>query len=241
MQANSNGEFINLEDLKIEVIRHPRRKRLSLEVGSKGILARAPEKMRLRTIEQFVHSKQGWIRHHFENRPAAIEPIKLCDGTKLKLLNEDIILALSLNKRGQAQLVGSYLRLPIIQTQRPIKNSIKDKLIRWYKQQALTCLRDKVAFFADEMSIDFPTSMNVKVRDYQSRWGSCDHKGDLSFNWRIIMAPESTVNYIVVHELAHLIEFNHSAKFWNIVTQQMPDWKQHQLWLNDNGAALYCI
>ena len=237
--ADEQTEFILLDDLRIDVIRNPRRKRLSLEVGSKGILARAPERMRLSTIEKFGYSKRDWIKHYSSNLPDPVLPIQLTNGAILKLLDEDITLSLYLNKRGTGNLNNSILELPVIQTKRPIEDSIKDKLIRWYKHQALTCLRDKVAFFADEMDIHLPNSMNVKVRDYKRRWGSCDHKGDLSFNWRIIMAPEATIDYVAIHELAHLIEFNHSTKFWNIVAKQMSDWKHHQQWLHDNGAQLY--
>ena len=234
-----SNENIILDDLKIEVIRHPKRKRLSLEVSSKGIIARAPLKMRLSTIEKFAHNKKEWIKFNNANLPEPIKPIELVNGTILKFLNSDIILTLELNKRGIGVLSNQYLKLPVIQTKRPLEDSVKDKLIRWYKQQALTCLRDKVAFFANEMNIELPHNMHVKVRDYKRRWGSCDHKGDLSFNWRIIMAPEDTIDYVVVHELAHLKEFNHSAKFWNIVSLQMPDWKKQQQWLHDNGVILY--
>ena len=79
----------------------------------------------------------------------------------------------------------------------------------------------------------------IKVRDYKRRWGSCDQRGDLSFNWRIIMAPERVMDYVVVHELAHLQEFNHSRRFWNIVEQEMSDWREQQRWLSDNGSLLY--
>lgn len=241
MTAPEQPEIILLDDLIIKVVRNARRKRLSLEVGSAGIVAKAPERMRLCTIEKFVFQKHDWIKHYSDNLPTPILPIELGNGATLKLLDEDITLSLSLNKRGNGTLSHSVLELPIIQTKRPLKDSIKDKLIRWYKQQALTCLRDKVAFFADEMNINLSNSMNVKVRDYKRRWGSCDHNGDLSFNWRIIMAPEATVDYVVIHELAHLIEFNHSVRFWNIVSQQMSDWKIHQQWLHDNGALLYRV
>jgi len=81
----------------------------------------------------------------------------------------------------------------------------------------------------------------IKVRDYKRRWGSCDHRGDLSFNWRIVMAPSNVIDYVVIHEIAHLKEFNHSVKFWRIVEQQMPDWKDQQQWLKTNGAVLYRV
>lgn len=234
-------EELHLDDLTIKIVRSARRKRLSLEIGSQGVIARAPMRMRVGIIEQFIQHKQHWIKQHAQNLPPALEPLKIENGTILKLMDKDIQLSISLHKRGSTMLHNGILNLPIIKTNRPLQASIKDKLIRWYKQQALTCLRDKVAFYADEMNIPLAPNMNIKVRHYKRRWGSCDHKGDLSFNWRIIMAPEPVIDYVTIHELAHLREFNHSKKFWQIVSAQMPDWKQQQQWLHEHGAKLYRI
>ena len=79
----------------------------------------------------------------------------------------------------------------------------------------------------------------IKVREYKRRWGSCDAKANLSFNWRIMMAPEAVIDYVVVHEMAHIIEFNHSKQFWAIVSEIMPQWQDQKEWLNVNGASLY--
>jgi predicted metal-dependent hydrolase len=116
--------------------------------------------------------------------------------------------------------------------------ALRNKLTKWYKQVAMRHLELRVRNQAGKM-LENSLTPKIKVRDYKRRWGSCDHRGDLSFNWRIIMAPERVMDYVVVHELAHLQEFNHSRRFWNIVEQEMSDWRDQQRWLSDNGSLLY--
>jgi hypothetical protein len=81
----------------------------------------------------------------------------------------------------------------------------------------------------------------VTVRDTVSRWGSCARGGNLSFSWRLIFAPEAVIDYVVAHEVAHLIEMNHSQRFWRIVEQLHPDAKAERLWLNNNRLRLMRI
>jgi len=102
-------------------------------------------------------------------------------------------------------------------------------------------LERKVAIYSEQMGIPGNKSLNINVRDYKRRWGSCDSKGALSFNWRIVQAPIEVLDYVVVHELAHCHVFDHSKRFWEIVSAQMPDWKERQLWLHTHGADLYRI
>ena len=78
----------------------------------------------------------------------------------------------------------------------------------------------------------------ITIRDQKSRWGSCSGKGNLNFNWRLILAPEEVLDYVVVHELAHRLEMNHSVRFWGHVERVLPDYKDRRLWLRKNGDGL---
>ena len=235
--ATDNPKVLLVDDISVEVIRS-RRKSLSLEVGQNGIKARAPLTMSERAIQQFIRSKQNWLRKHLHNRPQPFTPLQLTDGCELPLLGNIYTLRLAqgrspieLNHEGQ-------IVLPVAQSHLPLSESIRNKLVGWYKQQALTHLQAKVAYFAPMLGVE-NVADSIKVKHYKRRWGSCDHLGKLSFNWRIIMTPEPVLDYVVVHELAHLLEFNHSARFWHIVETQMPDWKSQQQWLASNGSQLY--
>jgi len=78
---------------------------------------------------------------------------------------------------------------------------------------------------------------SISVRDYKSRWGSCSSKGEISYNWRIIIAPHQIVDYVVVHELCHLKHPNHSPEYWKSVKRVNPEYKEHRQWLKEHGAT----
>ena len=96
-------------------------------------------------------------------------------------------------------------------------------------------LRQKAALYAGIMQVTFGT---ITVRDQKTRWGSCSAKGNLNFNWRLILAPEPVLDYVVIHELAHRKEMNHSERFWNLVETVMPDYRNQRRWLKDHGDRL---
>jgi predicted metal-dependent hydrolase len=105
----------------------------------------------------------------------------------------------------------------------------------WYQEHAIVRLRQKVKRYAKQMGIS-PASVGVK--GYKSRWGSCHSDGRIYFNWRIIVAPHSVVDYVVVHELCHLLQHDHSKKFWKRVCRVLPDYEERKAWLKLNGRGL---
>ena len=234
------SQSIELEGISVAIVRSQRRRKLSLEVDHSGAKIRVPERMRDRTIHQFVLSKENWIRHHLANLPAQMNPLSLRPGCKLLMLGNTLTLVLEQGRKPPYINHTEQLVLPFVHSQLPIRQTIANKLIKWYKAQALLHLQSTATIRTQDMfsAQDVPI---IKVRDYKRRWGSCNQRGELSFNWRIIMAPPEVIDYVVIHELAHLQEFNHSAKFWRIVEQQMPEWRNHRNWLTHNGSLLYRI
>ena len=105
----------------------------------------------------------------------------------------------------------------------------------WYKKQARTVLTERVEFFARECGFNVK---KIRISSARTRWGSCSTKGTLSFTWRLVMAPLEVIDYVVVHELCHLKELNHSKVFWSQVGVILPDYKLRRKWLKDNGAVL---
>lgn len=106
----------------------------------------------------------------------------------------------------------------------------KQAVIKIYKKSALQFIKPRVDYFANIMGVE-PSS--VKISSAVHRWGSCSESGNLNFSWRLIMAPQEAVDYVVVHELAHLKELNHSDRFWKIVSQILPDYKKREKLLKD--------
>jgi predicted metal-dependent hydrolase len=233
-------ESVHLDGVQIKIIRSSRRKTLSLEVSHAGIMARAPARMRLAIIEQFVASKSAWIAKSLQHLPTPQQPLELVNGCVLNVLGKPHELKIGSGRKPVHFNCNSHLVVPVCSRSQSESLALRSKLIKWYKKLASQHLELKVKHYAESMSLE-GINPKIKVREYKRRWGSCDHRGNLSFNWRIIMAPESVLNYVVIHELAHLQEFNHSKRFWRIVADEMPGWKQKQDWLAANGCHLYRI
>lgn len=111
-------------------------------------------------------------------------------------------------------------------------------LEKWYRREAKLLLQEKAEEFAKLLNVSFTA---IYIKDQKSCWGSCSGKGNLNFNWRIVMAPEPVCDYIVIHELCHLIHMNHSESFWALVERMCPPYKQYKKWLKENAYSLYFL
>ena len=105
----------------------------------------------------------------------------------------------------------------------------------WYIRQAESRIIPKVKHFAHHLGVKYK---KIAILDLKYRWGSCTPKDNINFNWRLIKAPGFVIDYIIVHELTHLIEPNHTPEFWNIVSVQLPHYEKAKNWLKDNGNLL---
>jgi predicted metal-dependent hydrolase len=110
-----------------------------------------------------------------------------------------------------------------------------DLLRKWYVDRAREVFEARTAHWAALMKVSVA---KLRIADQRTLWGSCTRDGVLSFNWRIIMAPPETLDYLVIHELAHRRELNHSKRFWAIVTVHCPEWRVHRKWLRDHSLRL---
>jgi hypothetical protein len=108
-------------------------------------------------------------------------------------------------------------------------------LREWFSSRAREAFAERVAYWAPRLGV---THGRVTIRDQKTVWGSAARSGALSFNWRVLMAPPEVLDYLVIHELAHLREMNHSRRFWAIVAEHCPDWRRHRTWLRDHSRRL---
>ena len=108
-------------------------------------------------------------------------------------------------------------------------------LKKWYGEQALTRLVERTRYWAAHIGV---TPSRIALRDQKTRWGSCSSLGAISYNWRIIMAPPPVLDYLVIHELCHMLQANHSPKYWLEVARWCPDYKNQRGWLRQNGGLL---
>ena len=131
-------------------------------------------------------------------------------------------------------LVQMYFKAEEIKKQKKepaLTNADIEKLC----QKALSVIPDKVKYYAEIMGVTYG---RITIRNQKTRWGSCSSKGNLNFNCLLMLMPDKVMDYVVVHELCHLKQMNHSKKFWMEVERYMPDYQNYKKWLNENGGAL---
>lgn len=237
---NAIAKTLNIDGLAVALVRSKRRT-LGLEISPHGVKARAPVRMSERDIVEFIQHKRAWIDKHQANMPLATEKttLELKNGATIKLRGADFTLNVISGSRQPVSIQTNQITVPVIDSNTPLETRVKNKLIKWYKHVAQNELQTRARYYAELMNVPPRRTDQIYVRDYKRRWGSCDSKGKLSFNWRILQAPTAVSDYVVIHELAHCHEFNHSKRFWSIVAKQMPDYKEHDAWLSQHGHSLY--
>lgn len=107
--------------------------------------------------------------------------------------------------------------------------------IRFHRQRALMIIGERAEWFSGIIGVKYN---KLKVSSARRRWGSCNSRGNISFTWRLILVPPQVMDYVVVHELTHLLEMNHSPRFWRKVEQVMPEYRMHKRWLRENQHLL---
>ena len=112
----------------------------------------------------------------------------------------------------------------------------KEQLEKWYRREAGEVFHAKALEYAAVLHVDFK---DIRVKDQKSRWGSCSSNKNMNFNWRILMAPEPVCDYVIIHELCHLVHMNHSTDFWNLVESICPGYREYKRWLKEHGEDLY--
>lgn len=223
---------------EISLIRSTRRRTVTLEIDARGIRVRAPKRLPLTEIQQFIQSKEHWLQRQLNKLPALAEPITLGHGSTVSYQGEQLTVHLAEGRGSITYDPNGVLTIPIVASHLPTHETTRRKLVNWYKLRARMIFTEEVNYLQPVMQPQ-STLPTLAIREYKRRWGSCSHGGNLSFNWRLVMAPPDIYRYVVIHELAHRQEFNHSKKFWSLVAKQDPSWLEHQAWLHDHGSELY--
>jgi hypothetical protein len=219
--------------MQINEIIRTKRRTIALIVQRDGrLVVRAPMKAKDDAIRALVEKKAEWIKVKQELVKAIYPPY----------VSKEFV-----NGEGFWYL-GQIYRLEIVDAQRPaltlngnfqLTSSALPKAARvfeyWYREQALQVISKRTKWYAENHGSTYNL---VKITSARTRWGSCSAKGTLSFAWRLVMAPVPVIDYVVVHELIHMQEKNHSREFWGKVRVIIPDYKQRIEWLDRNGHIL---
>ena len=232
---------VDLETIKgngfsAEVIRTGRKKTVSVQVREGKVSVLVPRSLPKARIEALVAQKSRWIleklRLHREPTPHA--PKNYVNGEIFAYLGRNYRLKIVGGKTRTVKLSNGQLVVTLPEGSKSPDN-IKDTLVQWYRTHADRKLRQKVERYAPIVG---KQPACVSVRTFKSRWGSCSTNGNIQFNWNIIIAPQRIVDYVVVHELCHLLEHNHSTRYWKHVTRVLPDHRECKAWLKENGRSL---
>jgi predicted metal-dependent hydrolase len=221
---------------QVEVVRTGRKRSASIRLLGDLVKVSVPMTLSDSRIRDLVTKRTPWIKIKLQeqsDRPNT-PPKEYVSGETVTYLGKNYRLKVLIGDQPSMKLRRGYVEATVTNTDIDSKSTIRSLLQDWYKSHAEKRLIEKTKRFAKVIGVD-PSSVTVK--NYKSRWGSCSAKGDISYNWRIILAPHSIVDYVVVHELCHMLEHNHSSKYWKHVERHVPNWRVCREWLKHNELA----
>jgi len=222
-------------ELAYKIQRSNKRRKLTITVErDRSVVVHAPEGISDEKIQQAVEKKRPWIYekigHSQKYQDLPHPPGKeLVSGESALYLGRQYRIEMVKTGLSEIQFSQRFL-IPVTQ-----RNKRGETLRNWYISKAKEKIVPRVKHHSHELGVDFD---EVKIVNNRYRWGSCTVNNNVSFNWRLIKAPMFVIDYIIVHELAHLIETNHTPKFWNIVSAQSPRMEKAKAWLKENGQLL---
>lgn len=233
------GTEHNFSTISYKIIRK-HRKTIGIKITDKGeVIITSPFGVSEETIKNIIKKKQKWI------------------NDKIKLIKQNNFFYKKTFKDGEKFLfLGNKLELEIIKIDGTVcyakieyekvkvymnlsdmdsEDAVSSAIINLYKKEAAVLFKERTDIYSKILGV---SPKRIFIKDQKTLWGSCSSKGNINYNYRIIMAPISIVDYIVVHELCHLIHMNHSKKYWNTVKSVLPDYEKRKNWLKDNGYML---
>jgi predicted metal-dependent hydrolase len=216
----------------VKIIRSDGRKRKCIRVDRCGISVLAPANEDFETIRNFINDNNKWILKKTKYYT------KLNHNLEYEPLEKDEIIYLG--KKYKIKFVKDTFQYTVFsENLMKITFHVKDRrtckrnIVNWYREQTKKLLDNKVPLFGKKLSISYG---RVRIGSQKLRWGSCSKEGNLNFNFLLSALPTNIIDYIIIHELFHLVEFNHSDLFWELVEHAFPTYKDCRTWLKKNGA-----
>ncbi len=219
------------------------RKSLGISIERDGaVMVKAPHQVELDDIEKFISEKKVWVYQKLAKKKALNRErpkrefvngqgfLYLGKSYRLKFIDDAGTGLGKLPKAAPLRLWHGYFELAESE-----KAGAREHFIAWYKKQIKRQLKERIPRYDNRIGV---TVKDIRIIDLGHRWASCGRNGVINFNWRAVMAPVWVFDYILVHEMVHLIERAHSDKFWRLVSRIMPDYEEYAFWLNENGADL---
>jgi predicted metal-dependent hydrolase len=202
-----------------------------------GLTVVVPHSYKIERLNGLLESKERWLSSNltrFSHLQWPLARRELKSGDSVPYLGRDLELVKRENHgdTGDVTLEGNTLAVS-----HELFNDgiLESALEQWYRTEAAKLISERISKLSSQMGISYK---RIFIRGQKTRWGSCSHKKNLNFNWKLIMAPEPVIDYVIIHELTHLKEMNHSKRFWELVAQNCPEWREHKKWLKQHEADL---
>jgi len=221
-------------DFSIQIKRLRNARALRLRVLDDGrVTVTAPLRMSERVIQDFIHEHQSWIAEHRQTAELKQQALtKQRDALFFRGQELPFRLAISQTKKPGVELQNNQI---IVTAKNEDHTQIRPILEKWYRQEAEKRFKARVPLLSDLVNKEVK---NVTIRSQRTRWGSCSSRNTISLNWLLIMAPDRVSDYVIYHELAHLTHMNHSNRFWQLVEEYDPNYKQAEQWLTKHHQLL---
>lgn len=227
--------------LDYQVTYSKKRKTIGIAVDRvNGLSVSVPEGTPLNEINHVLLKKQDWIVQKIQEFSEILPPPppkEFVSGERLPYIGRSYRLRVERRETDTIEFKFSHGKfiVSIPSREKHDIEKIRREVIRWYKNRALEKIQSRVEFYAPKVG-EWP--IGIRVKDFRARWGTCQADGSIDFNWRIIMAPMSIIDYVVVHELCHLVAKNHSKVFWSRLSAILVDHEKRREWLRINGTQL---
>ena len=239
-------EYLIIGDQKIfyEIRNSTKARRISITVTNGQVKVSQPKGVAKKRVQEFVELKKDWIlkhieayrtiKHHYPKKNYKSGELFLYRGREYRLeisfTEEEEYLKLDCNKLS--------VFIPINAPENQWSLIVRQAIINWYKDRAKELFKERLDHYCNQLDVEYKS---FKIKGLLSRWGSCSAKGNINLNWKAIMAPDDAIDYLIVHELAHLKQMNHSHKFWELIASVMPEYEKAKRWLKDHQIIIRVI
>ncbi len=219
------GDF----NYELEIRRSKNRKKtVSIRVEPNLVILNVPQDFTDKEAKELLEKKETWLNTQLKKTSLAFCPVSLAYGTKLPFLGSYVTLAPAISNTEEISLNQDILFVP-----KKLLN--KEELYSWYRKQADIHLKERTSAISKTLGFTFN---NIRIKDQKTRWGSCSSKNNINLSWRLVLLPQKVMDYVIIHELCHLQEMNHSDRFWSLVEQYCPDYKTSKKYLKKHSQKI---
>ena len=221
-------------------LKRRQRRSLSLTIDHRGLRVLGPMRTTLREVEQLIHTHEAWVLKKLDewHSERFHRSWNIHTHDTLLYLGNPLPISVQTHAARKPRVEFDHTQLRLSTHDRQDVRANHQALVLWLRERAMACFEERVAHHATRLGLPMP---RLALTQAKTRWGSCNSRGDIRLNWRLIHLPVPLIDYVVAHELAHIREMNHSPRFWAVVESIYPDWRNAKRALRAHVSALPVI